>query len=162
MVWATLPKKTRFDSCCTSLLGQPLVRFCKRLHGLEQQVGQNKPNHPDLNLSCIKNQMKQCTERQHPGEVGKSISEIDKQYICWFCIFCNGVRSRRQLERFASGTESFPHPSLRVGRCQVASPVLCPPAWEKPAPDVFIRSPSLLSVCCSRNKQIARGKMRAR
>lgn len=125
---------------------------------------QNKLNHPDLNLSCIKNLMKKRRAKQDPGEVGKSSSEIDKQYICWFCNFsaCNGVRSRQQLRHFASSIKSSPHPSLRVGRCHVALPVLCPPAWEKPAPDVFIRSPLLLSVCCSRNKQIARGKMRAR
>lgn len=67
--------------------------------------------------------------------------------------------SRQQLKHFASNIKSFPHPSLRVGRCHVALPVLCPPAWEKPAPDVFIRSPLLLSVCCSRNKQIAREKL---
>ena len=126
--------------------------------------GQNKLNHQDLNLSSTKNQMKKHTERQHPGEVGKSISEIDKQCICWVCNFspCNGVCSRQQLKHFASSIKSFPHPSLRVGRCHVALPVLCPPAWEKPAPDVFIRSPLLLSVCCSRNKQIAREKIRAR
>lgn len=60
-------------------------------------------------------------------------------------------------EDFARSVRSSPHPELRVGPAQVASPVLCPPAWEKPAPDVFIRSPHF-SVCCSRNKQIAKEK----
>lgn len=41
--------------------------------------GQNKLNHQDLNLSYIKNKTKKHTERQHLGEVGKSVSEIDKQ-----------------------------------------------------------------------------------
>lgn len=49
--------------------------------------GQNKLNHQDLNLSCIKNQMKKHAERQHPGEVGKSVSEIDKRFFGWFCSF---------------------------------------------------------------------------
>lgn len=48
----------------------------------------------ELSLDELRGEPDQkAEERQHPGEVGKSVSEIDKQCVCWFCNFspCNGV-----------------------------------------------------------------------
>lgn len=51
--------------------------------------------------------MKNHRERQLLGEVGQSISEIDKQYICWFCNFslCHGGSSTQRVSQGALPTQ---------------------------------------------------------
>lgn len=94
-----------------SLLGQSLVS----LGGLHEALGigtaklniaflgQNKWNQRPKSELDEKREMKNHRERQLLGEVERSLSEIDKQCICWFCNFspCHGGSSTWRVSQGA-------------------------------------------------------------